>query len=128
VEGSLLRLKSLPSNVTVTIETPDLRKVELGGNGRTEISGFDAAKMEVILHDFHSLKMDGRSDALAASTYDHSELDATGMKVKMATVWIDRKASMDLNVTESLRGKKYASAHAINANALGKKESWTILK
>lgn len=128
VDGSLLRLKSLPSNVTVTIETPDLRKVELGGNGRTEISGFDAAKMEVILHDFHSLKMDGRSDALAASTYDQSELDATGMKVKMATVWIDRKASMDLNVTESLRGKKYASAHAVNANALGKKESWTILK
>lgn len=128
VEGSLLRLKSLPSNVTVTIETPDLRKVELGGNGRTEISGFDAAKMEVILRDFHSLKMEGRSDALAASTFDQSELDATGMKVKMATVWIDRKASMDLNVTESLRGKKYASAHAINANALGKKESWTILK
>jgi phage shock protein PspC (stress-responsive transcriptional regulator) len=128
VEGSLLRLNSLPSNVTVTIETPDLRKVELGGNGRTEISGFDAAKMEVILRDFHSLKMEGRSDELAASTYDQSELDATGMKVKMATVWIDRKASMDLNVTESLRGKKYASAHAINANSLGKKESWTIMK
>jgi hypothetical protein len=128
VDGNVLRLKSLPSNVTVTIETPDLRKVELGGNGRTEISGYDAAKMEVILHDFHSLKMEGRSDALAASTYDQSELDATGMKVKMATVWVDRKASMDLNVTESLRGKKYASAHAINANALGKKESWTIIK
>jgi hypothetical protein len=128
VDGSLLRLKSLPSNVTVTIETPDLRKVELGGNGRTEIAGFDAAKMEVILRDFHSLKMEGRSDELVASTYDQSELDATGMKVKMATVWIDRKASMDLDVTESLRGKKYASAHAINANALGKKESWTIMK
>ena len=128
VDGNVLRLKSLPSNVTVTIETPDLRKVELGGNGRTEISGYDAAKMEVILHDFHSLKMEGRSDALAASTYDQSELDASGMKVKMATVWVDRKASMDLNVTESLRGKKYASAHAINANALGKKESWTIIK
>jgi phage shock protein PspC (stress-responsive transcriptional regulator) len=128
VDGSLLRFKSLPSNVTVTIETPDLRKVELGGTGRTEISGFDAAKMEVILHDFHSLKMEGRSDALAASTYDRSELDASGFKVKNATVWIDKKASMDLNVTESLRGKKYASATANNANSLGKKEIWTILK
>lgn len=128
VDGSLLRFKSLPSNVTVTIETPDLRKVDLGGNGRTEISGFDAAKMEVILHDFHSLKLAGRSDALAASTYDRSELDASGFKVKNATVWIDKKARMDLNVSESLRGKKYASATANNANSLGKKEIWTILK
>jgi phage shock protein PspC (stress-responsive transcriptional regulator) len=128
VDGSLLRLKSLPNNVTVTIETPDLRKVELGGNGRTEISGFDAAKMEVILHDFHSLKMDGRTDALAASTYDQSELNAQGLQVKNATVWIDKKATMDLNVTESLRGKKYATAHATNKQALGKKEIWTILK
>jgi hypothetical protein len=114
--------------VTVTIETPDLRKVDLGGNGRTEISGFDAAKMEVILHDFHSLKMDGRTDALAASTYDQSELNAQGLQVKNATVWIDKKATMDLNVTESLRGKKYATAHATNKQALGKKEIWTILK
>lgn len=128
VDGSLLRFKSLPSNVTVAIETPDLRKVDLGGNGRTEISGFDAAKMEVILHDFHSLKLAGRSDALAASTYDRSELDASGFKVKNATVWIDKKARMDLNVSESLRGKKYASATANNANSLGKKEIWTILK
>jgi phage shock protein PspC (stress-responsive transcriptional regulator) len=128
VDGSLLRFKSLPSNVIVTIETPDLRKVDLGGNGRTEISGFDAAKMEVILHDFHSLKMEGRSDALAASTYDRSELDASGFKVKNATVWIDKKARMDLNVSESLRGKKYATATANNANDLGKKEIWTILK
>lgn len=128
VDGSLLRFKSLPSNVTVTIETPDLRKVVLGGTGRTEISGFDAAKMEVILHDFHSLKLEGRSDALAASTYDRSELDASGFKVKNATVWIDKKARMDLNVSESLRGKKYASATANNSNSLGKKEIWTILK
>lgn len=128
VDASLLRFKSLPSNVTVTIETPDLRKVDLGGTGRTEISGFDAAKMEVILHDFHSLKLEGRSDALAASTYDRSELDASGFKVKNATVWIDKKARMDLNVSESLRGKKYASATANNSNSLGKKEIWTILK
>ena len=128
VEGGLLRLSALPSNVTVTIETPDLRKAELGGNGRTEISGFDAAKMEVILHDFHSLKMTGRSDALAASTYDQSELDATGLKVKNASVWVDKKAKMDLDVTESLRGKKYASAQVGNVNALGKKETWTILR
>jgi hypothetical protein len=128
VEGGLLRLSALPSNVTVTIETPDLRKVELGGNGRTEISGFDAAKMEVILHDFHSLKMTGRTDVLAASTYDQSELDATGLKVKNASVWVDKKAKMDLDVTESLRGKKYASAQVGNANALGKKETWTILR
>lgn len=128
VDGSLLRFKSLPSNVTVTIETPDLRKVDLGGNGRTEISGFDAVKMEVILHDFHSLKMEGRSDALAASTYDRSELDASGLKVKNASVWIDKKARMDLNVSEFLRGKKYASATSTNANTLGKKEIWTILK
>lgn len=128
VEGGLLRLSALPSNVTVTIETPDLRKVELGGNGRTEISGFDAAKMEVILHDFHSLKMTGRTDVLAASTYDQSELDATGLKVKNASVWVDKKAKMDLDVTESLRGKKYASAQVGNANALGKKETWNILR
>jgi hypothetical protein len=128
VEGGLLRLSALPSNVTVTIETPDLRKVELGGNGRTEISGFDAANMEVILHDFHSLKMTGRTDVLAASTYDQSELDATGLKVKNASVWVDKKAKMDLDVTESLRGKKYASAQVVNANALGKKETWTILR
>ncbi len=128
VDGGLLRFKSLPSNVTVTIETPDVRKVELGGNGRTEISGFDAAKMEVVLRDFHSLKIVGRTDALAASTYDQSELDAKELQVKNATVWIDKKASMDLNVTESLRGKKYASANVTNTQALGKKEIWAILK
>jgi hypothetical protein len=84
--------------------------------------------MEVILHDFHSLKMTGRTDVLAASTYDQSELDATGLKVKNASVWVDKKAKMDLDVTESLRGKKFASAQVGNANALGKKETWTILR
>jgi phage shock protein PspC (stress-responsive transcriptional regulator) len=127
VDGSVLRLKSLSSDVTVTIEMPDLRKVDFGGNGRSEITGFDLAKLDVILHDFHSLKLIGKSDVLSAASYDQSELDASEFKVKSASVWVDKKASMELDVSEKLIGKKYASSDVTNQSVLKNKESWSIL-
>lgn len=106
VKSGALTLNDIPNGMSVTIECPSLTKVDLGGNGRTEIKGFDVPSLDVILHDFHSLTLSGHSVLLAASALDSSELIATNWKTDDARISVANQAKMELNVIKSLKGKK----------------------
>jgi phage shock protein PspC (stress-responsive transcriptional regulator) len=106
VNNRTLTLNDIPNTMTVTIETPSLSKVDLGGNGRTEIKGFDVPALDVILRDFHSLTLSGRSNELAASAFDSSELLARNWETNIARISVGNQAKMDLNVKKIIKGKK----------------------
>ena len=101
-----MSLNDIPDGMTVTIECPNLSKVDLAGNGRTEIKGFDVPSLDVILHDFHSLTLTGNSKVLAAAALDSSELLATNWKTDDARISVANQAKMELNVIKTLKGKK----------------------
>lgn len=106
VSNRTLVLNDIPNGMTVTIETPSLNKVDLGGNGRTEIKGFDVPSLDVILRDFHSLTLSGHSNELAAAAFDSSELLASNWETSIARISVGNQAKMDLNVKKSIKGKK----------------------
>lgn len=106
VSNRTLTLNDIPSGMTVTIETPALSKVDLGGNGRTEIKGFDVPSLDVILRDFHSLTLSGHSNELAAAAFDSSELLASNWETNIASISVGNQAKMDLNVKKNIKGKK----------------------
>jgi hypothetical protein len=106
VSNGSLSLNDIPNGMTVTIECPSLSKLDLGGNGRTEIKGFDVPSLDVILHDFHSLTLSGHSNVLAAAALDSSELLATNWKTDDARISVASQAKMELNVMKTLKGKK----------------------
>ncbi len=111
VANGVLTIGDVPSDMILTIETPDLVRVDLGGNARSEISGFSLAKLDVILHDFHSLTLIGQSKDLAAAAFDSSELQARKWETDNAVISVGNQASMDLNVKKSLKGKKAERAN-----------------
>ena len=106
VSNGALVLNDIPDGMTVTIECPNVSKVDLAGNGRTEIKGFDIPSLDVILHDFHSLTLTGNSKVLAAAAMDSSELLATNWKTDDARISVANQAKMELNVMKTLKGKK----------------------
>jgi phage shock protein PspC (stress-responsive transcriptional regulator) len=111
VANGVLTIGDVPSDMILTIETPDLVRVDLGGNARSEVSGFSLAKLDVILHDFHSLTLIGQSKDLAAAAFDSSELQARKWYTDNAVISVGNQASMDLNVKKSLKGKKAERAN-----------------
>ncbi|MEY4274276.1 MAG: hypothetical protein RL638_1224 [Bacteroidota bacterium] len=111
VANGVLTIGDVPSDMILTIETPVLVRVDLGGNARSEISGFSLAKLDVILHDFHSLTLIGQSKDLAAAAFDSSELQARKWETDNAVISVGNQASMDLNVKKSLKGKKAERAN-----------------
>ena len=106
VGNRTLSLNDIPNGMTVTIESPSLNKVDLGGNGRTEIKGFDVPSLDVILRDFHSLTLSGHSNELAAAAFDSSELLASNWETNIARISVGNQAKMDLNAKKSIKGKK----------------------
>jgi hypothetical protein len=106
VSSNVLTIGDVPSDMLLTIETPDLARLDLGGNARTDLSGFSLSKLDVILHDFHSLTIQGKSTSLAAAAFDSSELLARNWETDLASIFVDNQAKMDLNVKKSIKGKK----------------------
>lgn len=111
VSNGVLTIGEVPTNMILTIETPDLARVDLGGDAHTELSGFSLTKLDVILHDFHSLTLVGQSTDLAAAVFDSSELQARKWLTNNAVIAVDNQASVDLNVKKSLKGKKAVRAN-----------------
>jgi hypothetical protein len=68
--------------------------------------GFDVPALVVILRDFHSLTLSGRSNELAAAAFDSSELLARNWETNIARISVGNQAKMDLNVKKSIKGKK----------------------
>jgi hypothetical protein len=106
VENGILKFPDVQSGLEITIQTPSLTKLDLGGNARTELRGFNADQLSVVLHGFHSLTLQGNSKILAASAFDSSELLASDWETEKALVSIGNQAKMDLNATKSIQGMK----------------------
>lgn len=111
VFNGVLKLDKVQSGVQIEIQSPKLSKVELGGNARTEIKGFNQAKLEVVLHNFHSVSIDGTTDLLIASSDQNSELIAPNLVAQKAIVSLKDQSKMDLQVIKSISGNKSMDAN-----------------
>ena len=106
VDNGILKFPAVQAGLEITIQTPRLTQLDLGGNARTELRGFSLDQLSVILHGFHSLTLQGNSKTLAASAFDSSELLASDWVTEKALVSVGNQAKMDLNATKSIQGIK----------------------
>ncbi len=106
VDNGILKFPDVQAGLEITIQTPRLTHLDLGGNARTELRGFSLDQLSVILHGFHSLTLQGNSKTLAASAFDSSELLASDWVTEKALVSVGNQAKMDLNATKSIQGIK----------------------
>jgi hypothetical protein len=128
VENNVLVLDKIQPGIQVEIVVPELTKVELGGNASTEMEGFTSAKMDVILRGFHSLSLKGGGDQLNASIFDSAELNAGDFSVEKAFIAIDKYASIEVNVSKMVQGKKYESSKFSNKMSSGVSYKWNVIK
>ncbi|MEY3854398.1 MAG: hypothetical protein RIS68_412 [Bacteroidota bacterium] len=106
VEKGILKFPDVQAGLEITIQTPTLSKLDLGGNARSEVRGFSSDQLSVVLHGFHSLTLQGNSKLLAASAFDSSELLASDWETEKALVSVGNQAKMDINATKSIQGIK----------------------
>ena len=128
VENNVLVLDKIQPGIQVEIVVPELTKVELGGNASTEIEGFTSAKLDVILRGFHSLSLKGGGNQLNASVFDSAELNAGDFSVEKAFVAIDKYATIEVNVSKMVQGKKYESSKFSNKMSIGVSYKWNVIK
>ncbi len=106
IENGVLKFPLVQSGLIIVIETPNIDKLILGGSAKTELSGFDIPTLEVVLSDFHSLTLSGKSQNLIASATQNSELLAGNWQTQKALIALESPAKMDLNVVYLIKGKK----------------------
>jgi phage shock protein PspC (stress-responsive transcriptional regulator) len=105
VQG-VLKFPKVQSGLDITIQTPSLMKLALGGNSRTTLSGFDLDNLDVLLSGFHSLTLNGKSNKLQVSASESSELLAANWQTQKAFVAVSNQAKMELNASELIKGFK----------------------
>ena len=106
VDQGVLKFPKVQSGLEITIQTPSLNKISLGGNSRTNLSGFDLDNLDVLLSGFHSLKLIGKSNKLQVSANESSELLAANWQTQKAFVSVSNQAKMELNASELIKGFK----------------------
>ena len=106
VEGGVLKFPKVQSGLEITIQTPSLKKISLGGNSRTTLTGFDVDNLDVLLSGFHSLTLNGKSKQLQVSANESSELLAANWQTQKAFVSVSNQAKMELNASELIKGFK----------------------
>lgn len=106
VNQGVLKFPKVQSGLEITIQMPSLKKLSLGGNSRTTLSGFDLDNLDVLLFGFHSLTLKGKSDRLQVSANESSELLAGNWQTKKAFVSVSNQAKMELNASELIKGVK----------------------
>ena len=106
VDQGVLKFPKVQSGLEITIQTPSLKKLALGGNSRTTLSGFDVDNLDVLLSGFHSLTLNGKSDRLQVSANESSELLASNWQTQRAFVAVSNQAKMELNASELIKGFK----------------------
>lgn len=106
VDQGVLKFPKVQSGLEITIQTPSLKKISLGGNSRTTLSGFDVDNLDVILSGFHSLTLNGKSKQLQISVNESSELLAGNWQTQRAFVAVSNQAKMELNASELIKGFK----------------------
>ena len=106
VDQGVLKFPKVQSGLDIEIQMPSLKKLSLGGNSRTTLSGFDLVNLDVLLSGFHSLTLHGQSTQLQASATESSELLANDWPTKKAFVSVSNQAKMELNASELIKGFK----------------------
>lgn len=106
VDQGVLKFPEVQSGLEITIQTPSLKKISLGGNSRTDLSGFDLDNLDVLLLGFHSLTLNGKSKQLQVSANESSELLAANWLTQKAFVSVSNQAKMELNASELIKGFK----------------------
>ena len=106
VDEGVLKFPEVQSGLEITIQTPSLKKISLGGNSRTDLSGFDLDNLDVLLSGFHSLTLNGKSKQLQVSANESSELLAANWLTQKAFVSVSNQAKMELNASELIKGFK----------------------
>jgi len=106
VDQGVLKFPKVQSGLEITIQTPSLKKISLGGNSRTTLSGFDLDNLDVLLSGFHSLTLNGKSKQLQVSASESSELLAGNWLTQKAFVSVSNQAKMELNASELIKGFK----------------------
>ena len=106
VDQGVLKFPKVQSGLEITIQTPSLKKISLGGNSRTNLSGFDLDNLDVLLSGFHSLTLNGKSNKLQVSASESSELLAANWQTQKAFVSVSNQAKMELNASELIKGFK----------------------
>ena len=106
VDQGVLKFPNVQSGLEITIQMPSLKKLSLGGNSRTTLSGFDLDNLDVLLSGFHSLTLKGKSNRLQVSANESSELLAANWLTHKAFVSVSNQAKMELNASELIKGIK----------------------
>ena len=106
VDQGVLKFPKVQSGLEITIQTPSLKKISLGGNSRTTLTGFDVDNLDVLLSGFHSLTLNGKSKQLQVSANESSELLAANWQTQKALVAVSNQAKMELNASELIKGFK----------------------
>jgi len=106
VDQGVLKFPKVQSGLEITIQMPSLKKLSLGGNSRTTLSGFDLDNLDVLLSGFHSLTLNGKSDRLQVSANESSELLAGNWPTQKAFVSVSNQAKIELNASELIKGFK----------------------
>lgn len=106
VDQGVLKFPKVQSGLEITIQTPSLKKISLGGNSRTTLTGFDLDNLDVLLSGFHSLTLNGKSKQLQVSANESSELLAGNWQTPKAFVSVSNQAKMELNASELIKGFK----------------------
>ena len=106
VDQGVLKFPKVQSGLEITIQTPSLKKISLGGNSRTTLTGFDLDNLDVLLSGFHSLTLNGKSKQLQVSANESSELLAGNWQTQKAFVSVSNQAKMELNASELIKGFK----------------------
>jgi phage shock protein PspC (stress-responsive transcriptional regulator) len=106
VDQGVLKFPKVQSGLEITIQTPSLKKISLGGNSRTTLTGFDVDNLDVLLSGFHSLTLNGKSNKLQVSASESSELLAANWQTQKAFVAVSNQAKMELNASELIKGFK----------------------
>lgn len=106
VDQGVLKFPKVQSGLEITIQTLSLKKISLGGNSRTTLTGFDVDNLDVLLSGFHSLTLNGKSKQLQVSANESSELLAANWQTQRAFVAVSNQAKMELNASELIKGFK----------------------
>jgi hypothetical protein len=70
----------------------------------------------------------GGGDQLNASVFDSAELNAGDFSVEKAFVAIDKYATIEVNVSKMVQGKKYESSKFSNKMSSGVSYKWNVIK
>jgi phage shock protein PspC (stress-responsive transcriptional regulator) len=106
VDQGVLKFPKVQSGLEIMIQMPSLKKLNLGGNSKTTLNGFNLDKLDIVLSGFHSLTLAGKSKLLQVSANESSELLAANWLTQKAFVAVSNQAKMELNASELIKGLK----------------------